>query len=172
LVPNAFTHASSPLTLANTTSTQYLCCYNRAELARIEAVMAAVRWHPVNVTFTRVVCAASMALGLADPAAQGALFGVVSSIEEALNTAGLGPRVRFRAEQAPFHVSLFNAEPPAHAGYPAHNISDVIALAQSTIAASGRLNAEPIIVDSFEFNGKHFHAVGGADAAGIAQGRL
>ena len=139
-------------------SFQYLCCFNRTELDRIEAVMAAVRWHPVNVRFTRVVCAASMALGLADPAAQGALFGVVSTIEEALAAAGLGPRVRFRAEQAPFHVSLFNAEP---AGTP--NISDVIALAQSTIAASGGLNAEPIVVDSFEFNGKTFPAVG-ADA--------
>jgi hypothetical protein len=74
-----------------------------------------------------------MALGLVDPAAQGALFGVVSIIEEALATAGLGPRVRFRAEQAPFHVSLFNAEPMNNT----HNISDLIALAQSTIAGRG-----------------------------------
>jgi hypothetical protein len=136
-------------------SFQYLCCYNRTELSRVESVMAAVRWQPVKVRFTRIVCAASMALGLADPAAQGALFGVVSTIEEALATTGLGVRVRFRSEQAPFHVSLFNAE-PAHT----QNISDVIALAQSTIADSGSLNAEPIVVDSFEFNGKTFYAVG------------
>lgn len=136
-------------------SFQYMCCYNRTELARIEAVMAAVRWRPINVRFTRVVCAASMALGLADPAAQGALFAVVSTIEEALATAGLGVRVRFRAEQAPFHVSLFYAN-VGHTG----NISDVIALAQSTIAASGGFNTEPIVVDSFEFNGKTFHAAG------------
>ena len=137
-------------------SFQYLCCYNNTERKRIETVMAALRWHPVKVRFTRIVCAASMALGLADPAAQGALFGVVSMIEEALAIAGLGPRVRFRAEQAPFHVSLFNAAPLNNT----HNISDVIALAQSTIAGSGSLNVEPIVVDYFEFNGKKFHAVG------------
>ena len=141
-------------------SFQYLCCYNRTELARIEAIMAAVRWEPVSVRFTRVVCAASMALGLADPAAQGALFGIVSTIEEAMAAAGLGARARFRAEQAPFHVSLFNAG-PGHT----QNISGVIAVAESTIAASsGSLNLEPIVVDSFEFNGKTFHAVG-ADPA-------
>ena len=71
-------------------SFQYLCCYNNTERKRIETVMAALRWHPVKVRFTRIVCAASMALGLADPAAQGALFGVVSMIEEALAIAGLG----------------------------------------------------------------------------------
>ena len=136
-------------------SFQYLCCYNRTELARMEAVMAAVRWHPIKVRFTRVVCAAGMALGLADPAAQGALFTLVSSIEEALATAGLGVRVRFRAEQAPFHVSLFHAD-PSHT----RNVSGVIALAQATIAATGGFNTEPIVVDSFEFNGKTFHAAG------------
>jgi hypothetical protein len=139
-------------------SFQYLCCYNRTELARIETIMAAVRWKPVRVRFTRVVCASYMALGLADPAAQGALFGVVSAVEDAMAAAGLGVRVRFRAEQAPFHASLFSAE-PGHT----HNISDVIKLAQSTIAASGGLNTEPIVVDSFEFNGKTFHAAGADD---------
>ena len=144
-------------------SFQYLCCTNYTERARMEEIMAAVRWHPIKVRFTRIVCAASMALGLADPAAQGALFGVVSMIEEALANAGLGPRVRFRAEQAPFHVSLFNAEPLNNT----HNISDLIALAQSTFASSGSLNVEPIVVDVFEFNGKKFHAVGGDDNDGL-----
>ena len=136
-------------------SFQYLCCYNRTELARLESVMAAVRWEPIRVRFTRVICAGSMVLGLADPAAQGALFGIVSAIEEAMAGAGLWARIRVRAEQAPFHASLFNAE-PGHT----HNVSDVIELAQSTIVANGGLNAEPIVVDSFEFNGKTFHAVG------------
>ena len=53
-------------------------------------------------------------------------------------------------------MSLFNAAPLNNT----HNISDVIALAQSTIAGSGSLNVEPIVVDYFEFNGKKFHAVG------------
>ena len=135
-------------------SFQYLCCYNRTELARIEAIMAAVRWEPVRVKFTRVVCAASMVLGLADPAAQGALFGIVSAIEAAMADAGLAARVRMRAEQAPFHASLFNAE-PGHT----HNISGVTEVAQSIIVANGSLNSQPIVVDSFYFNGKVFHAV-------------
>lgn len=135
-------------------SFQYLCCYNRTELAHIEAIMAAVRWEPVRVRFTRIVCAGSMVLGLADPAAQGALFGIVSAIEEAMASAGLAARVRLRAEQAPFHASLFNAE-PGHT----HNISDVIEVAQSTIVANGSLNAQPIVVDSFDFNGRTFHAI-------------
>ena len=134
-------------------SFQYLCCYNRTELARIEAIMAAVRWEPVHVRFTRVVCAASMVLGVADPAAQGALFGIVSAIEEAMASAGLAARLRLRAEQAPFHASLFNAE-PGHT----HNISGVIEVAQSTIMANGSLNTQPIVVDSFDFNGRTFHA--------------
>jgi hypothetical protein len=148
-------------------SFQYLCCYTRAELARIETIMATVRWEPVSVRFTRVVCAGSMALALADPAAQGKLFGVVSTIEEALAAAGLGVRVRFRAEQAPFHASLFSAE----AGH-TRNISGVIALAESTVAASGSssLNAEPIIVDSFCFNGKTFHAAAPAGGGGSGGG--
>ena len=31
-------------------SFQYLCCYNRSELARIQAIMASVRWEPKAVT--------------------------------------------------------------------------------------------------------------------------
>ena len=132
-------------------SFQYLCCFNGTELPRVAAAMATVRWQPIRVSFTRVFCAGSMALALADPAAQGALLGVVSAIEEAMVVAGLGVRIRCRAEQAPFHASLFAVD--------AGNTTDlaaVIALAQSTIPAGGSLNAEPILIESFTFNGKTF----------------
>lgn len=129
----------------------YLCCYNRTELEVISRAIATVKWRAVPVRFTRVVCAASMAIALADPVAQGALFGVVSAIENAIADAGL-PVHRFRAEQAPFHASLFNAQAPK-----ATNIQDVIELAQSTVSSG--LNSNPIIVDSFDFNGETFRAL-------------
>ena len=90
---------------------------------------------------------------LADPSSQGALFGVVSAIEEAMAAAGLPVRGRFRAAQAPFHASLFSAHVGAHV-----DMSEVIALAQSTLPAGGGLNAEPILIDSFQFHGRTFHA--------------
>ena len=134
-------------------SFQYLCCYNNTELRRISKAMATVRWRPIPVRFSRVVCAASMALALADPSSQAALFGVVSAIEEAMAAAGLPVRGRFRAAQAPFHASLFSAHVGAHV-----DMSEVIALAQSTLPAGGGLNAEPILIDSFHFQGRTFHA--------------
>ena len=140
-------------------SFQYLCCYNRTELARVEAAMASVAWEPVRVSFRRLVCAASMVLALVDPAAQGALFAVVSAIEEAMAAAGIGARFRLRAEQAPFHASLFSAS--VGAGQKQNEtarMSDVVAVAQSTVPKGGSLNAVPIVVDSFTFNGKTFRA--------------
>lgn len=146
-------------------SFQYLCCFNQSELRRIEGAMATVQWRPVPVTFTRVFCAGAMAVALADPTAQGALFGIVSAIEEAMAAAGLGVRVRCRAEQAPFHASLFAAD----AGNTTH-LDEVIAVAQSTVPAGGSLNTEPIVVDSFTFNGKTFPAAGGGGGAERHQG--
>ena len=67
--------------------------------------------------------------------------------------AGLPVRGRFRAAQAPFHASLFSAHVGAHV-----DMSEVIALAQSTLPAGGGLNAEPILIDSFQFQGRTFHA--------------
>ena len=134
-------------------SFQYLCCYNRTELEQIEAAMKTVRWQPIEVRFTRVVCAASMVLGLADPHAQGQLFAVVSAIEEAMEAAGVRVRQRFRAEQAPFHASLFTATP----NHTSASTAEVVAAAQSTITG-GSLNADPIVVDSFTFNGQTFTA--------------
>ena len=128
-------------------SFQYLCCYNHTQMEVISRAMATVKWHAIPVRFTRVVCAASMALALPDPEAQGALFGVVSAIEEAMATAGV-PVHQFRAEQAPFHASLFNAHPPL-----ATDSREVIELAQSLIPPSGSLNDDPILIDSFTFNG-------------------
>ena len=136
-------------------SFQYLCCYNLTELARIETAMASVQFRPVQVTFRRVVCAASMVLALADPAAQGALFGIVAAIEEAMAAAGVHIRFRFRAEQAPFHASLFSAKVPSKV-----SMSDVVAVAQATVPEGGGLNAAPIIVDSFTFRNKTFRAGG------------
>ena len=79
-------------------SFQYLCCYNKTEEVGIARALAAVRWEPVEVRFTRVVCAGSEFAALADPVSQGKLFGVVSAMEEAQAAAGY-PVHRFRAEQ-------------------------------------------------------------------------
>eukprot|EP00038_Savillea_parva_P009939 m.186809 g.186809 ORF g.186809 m.186809 type:complete len:282 (-) comp16879_c0_seq1:165-1010(-) len=132
-------------------SFQYLCCYNQSQLDAIFNVLANVTWHPVHVKFSRVGCAASMALALADPASQGALFGVVAAFEEAIAGSGI-PVHRYRAEQAPFHASLFNARPS-----PNDDMRDVIAVAQSTVPEGG-LNTDPIVVDSISFNGKTLYA--------------
>ena len=128
-------------------SFQYLCCYNKTELQLIARALSTVRWQPVPVRFSRVVCAADMVIALADPSSQGALFSVVSAFEEAADRAGVPIHTRFRAEQAPFHASLFNARPK-----PEVDIRDVVATAQATVPLHG-LNSEPILVDSFEFNG-------------------
>jgi hypothetical protein len=96
-----------------------------------------------------------MVLALADPVAQGALFGIVAAIEEAMAAAGVRIRFRFRAEQAPFHASLFSGNVPSKV-----SMSDVVAVAQATVPEGGSLNAAPITVDSFTFRGKIFRAWG------------
>lgn len=152
-VSNRFGPVRNDMSTGLHLSFQYLCCFDRIELPKIEAAMATVRWQPINVSFTRVFCAGEMAIALADPAAQGALFGVVSAIEEAMAAAGLRVRTRCRAEQAPFHASLFAADVGNTT-----KLTEVITLAQSTIPAGQSLNPEPIVVDSFTFNGRTFSA--------------
>ena len=90
-------------------SFQYTCCYSKGELAAIAQALETVKWAPVEVTFTRVVCAASEFVALADPVAQGQLFGIVSAFEEAMAAAGI-PVHRFRASQvsAPEHTRTRN----------------------------------------------------------------
>jgi hypothetical protein len=138
-------------------SFQYLCCTNQSERRLIGQALASVKWKAIPVRFSRVVCAASMALALADPQAQGALFGVVSAFEEAIAARGI-PIEQFRSEQAPFHASLFNAHPPR-----AVNMQEVINVAQSTIPTGGSLNSVPIMVDSFTFDGNVYPATPGSD---------
>ena len=132
-------------------SFQYTCCYSKNELAVIATALQTVTWAPVEVTFTRIVCAASEFVALADPVAQGQLFGIVSAFEEAMMVAGL-PVHRFRASQFAFHVSLFQ---PPHGG----NLTRAAMLkaAQAAVPAGG-LNRDKILIDSFQGFGQTFHA--------------
>eukprot|EP00040_Diaphanoeca_grandis_P018145 m.95318 g.95318 ORF g.95318 m.95318 type:complete len:246 (-) comp26809_c0_seq1:56-793(-) len=131
-------------------SFQYLCCYSEIELANIAKVLASVRWSPIPVSFTRVVCAAGEFTLLANPAAQGNLFAVVSAFEEAMAEAGY-PVHRFRAEQFAFHVSLFQ---PPHGALANGTLTQMLAAAQATVPVS----SEEIIVDSFQGFGRTFNA--------------
>jgi hypothetical protein len=134
-------------------SFQYLCCYNTTELAAIATAIAAVRWTPIDVTFTRIVCAASEFVALADPVSQGQLFGIVSQFEEAIADAGL-PVYQFRAEQFAFHASLF--KPPRGNA----TVGEMLGAAQAAVPAGG-LNRDPIRIDSFTGLGRGFHADNG-----------
>ena len=127
-------------------SFQYLCCYNQTELAGISRAIRAVKWEKVPVTFTRIVCAGSEFVALASPAAQGALFGVVSAFEEAMAQAGY-PVHRFRAAQFAFHASLF--QPPYGAQFPNNSYTAMLAAANAALPPGG-LNTEPIEVASFQ----------------------
>eukprot|EP00039_Didymoeca_costata_P010834 m.146895 g.146895 ORF g.146895 m.146895 type:complete len:220 (-) comp14978_c0_seq7:1311-1970(-) len=126
-------------------SFQYLCCYNDTELQHVSEVIHAVKWQPINVTFSRIVCAAGEFVALASPTSQGDLFGVVSAMEEAMAVAGIAVH-RYRAAQFAFHVSLF--QPPIGAKFPNNTYADMLAAANEALPPGG-LNINPIVVDSF-----------------------
>ena len=135
-------------------SFQYLCCYNKTELAGIARAIRSVKWEPIPVTFTQIVCSASEFVALASPKSQGQLFGVVSALEEAMAAAGY-PVHRFRAAQFAFHASLFQT--PIGARFPNNTYAEMLAAANAALPAGG-LNSEPIVVDSFEGLDEVFHA--------------
>jgi len=130
-------------------SFQYHCCYNSTQIKRIGDALATVQWKPVPVRFKRIVCAASMFVVLADAASQGALFGIVAALEEASAAAGVQVH-RYRAEQFAFHASLF-ARPAGSA------VTAMLDCANGAVPDSG-FASEPILVDSFQFAGRTFHA--------------
>lgn len=135
-------------------SFQYLCCYNKTELAGISKAIQSVKWAPIPVTFTRIVCAGSEFVALASPASQGQLFSVVSAFEEAMARAGF-PVHRFRASQFAFHASLF--KPPYGHQFPKNTYAEMLDAANAAVP-DGVMNHEPIMVDSFLGIGEVVHA--------------
>ena len=135
-------------------SFQYLCCYNKTELAGIAKAIQGVKWAPISVTFTRIVCAGSEFVALASPTSQGQLFAVVSAFEEAMARAGF-PVHRFRASQFAFHASLF--KPPYGHQYPNNTYAEMLAAANAAVRG-GIMNTERIVVDSFVGFGQVIHA--------------
>ena len=125
----------------------YECCYTSAELAQIGRLGAALVWAPIAVRFKRVACVGGAYLVLTDPASQGALMGLAAALEDAMQTAGMRVH-RFRAEEAPFHSSLFDQ----NSSYP--TAEAVVAINKAM--GSGWWNEEPITVTSFKLQGTNF----------------
>lgn len=127
-------------------SLAYECCYTAEQLTQIGKIGASLVWPAVHVRFRQVVCTGGAFLVLADAASQGALMGIVAALEERVADAGLLVH-RFRAEEAPFHASLFNMNSsfPTAAAVPALNE-----------AVPGFWNEEPIVVRSFHLQGTDF----------------
>jgi len=85
---------------------EYLCCVTLGELlAKVYPALDAVRWAPVNVSFSRAICNVDGSIILAaDDASQAALGALVARFEAAIEAAGVAvfPRARMQG----FHMTI------------------------------------------------------------------
>lgn len=91
------------------TSWMYLCCLTLDEHIRAAAALGAVKWAPVNISYSQAICNVDGSLILmADEASQAALGAQVAVFEAALVAAGI-PVLVPRAEMEGFHLTIGTA---------------------------------------------------------------
>jgi hypothetical protein len=88
------------------TTFQYLCCVTIEELiGKVYPALDAVKWAPVNVSYSHAVCNKDGSIILmADAASQAALGAVVEKFEEAIEATGVA--VVPRSTMEGFHMTI------------------------------------------------------------------
>lgn len=96
---------------------QYFCCYNAFTYAKIAEVLATIKWRPIPLTFSKVVCnwedgkrAVASLVILLSPESESLLQDYVARIETELVQRGIPVR-KPRSRMEPFHSTLAVVHP-------------------------------------------------------------